>query len=391
MRRTTELQALQWLGTQGIPVPRFVGVTGEPSDSDKLDFGPPWMLKPDLVGSGKGKAGLVRRCDEAALLLQEVVRLQADTGVPRVVVEEYIEGTECYLSVAMDEHALGPVIRVAGRGGIGFDASSKDVATLTVPVSAVPSPEAVERLLDAAGLQEPALRSAMTNLTNAAWKAFTASEATLLEMNPVRWNGQRACAVGVALEFDTFASPAARRIWPEVAGEAEIFLGRPLTSRERRVLELDAAEPNRASVKFFEIDGDIAFIILGGGASLVCFDYLYGHGLRPACFADYSPGAGLDKLRGLVCAGLSIPGIRGALLGSDVVSLADVFEIARGFREGIEASGQSARRIPMVVRLAGPNEEAAQAHLREVEGLRVVGRDKTLEEACDLLIKEISR
>lgn len=395
MGRTRESAALSWLGCLGVPVPSYTVIGGnEGLDAKALPPGPPWIVKPDVSLGGKGKLGLVRRCDDKTVLARSVAEL-LDVSIgclrpPAVVVEEFIEGREVYLSISIDDRARGPLIRLSASGGVGFNAETEAVGLVARLNEGLYDCQ-IQQLLATARLADDVLERAVAQLTDILWRAFVASEATLLELNPIRWNGKVATAVGMALEFDNEGRPAASGFRPTLDEDLAAELGRLPTPRERLVAEANDAEPLRPSVKFFELGGDVALLIVGGGASLLCFDYLHERGIMPACYADYSPGAGRAKLQAVVEAGLKVPGVRGALFGAVVVNLVDVMELAEALVKGIEAAGVDPKSFPIVARVAGPNEAAAQNFLRGIPGIVVVGREGTLEDACDVLIERIGQ
>lgn len=89
MPQATESAAMPWLRRLGVTTPELVVVTdGLILAPHEPAFGPPWVVKPDIVGGGK--AGLVHICrssDELSAAVAATLR----RGTPAVV-EEYVEG-----------------------------------------------------------------------------------------------------------------------------------------------------------------------------------------------------------------------------------------------------------------------------------------------------------
>ncbi|WP_328921012.1 MULTISPECIES: ATP-grasp domain-containing protein [unclassified Streptomyces] len=389
MPQATESAAMPWLRRLGVTTPELVVVTDERILAPhEPTFGPPWVVKPDIVGGGKGPAGLVHICrssDELSAAVAATLR----SGTPAVV-EEYVEGGECCLSIALDEISYGAVLRASVTGGVGFDAHQ--AAAVRVRLSEGLHDHEVVSLLDQADVKDRQLRSALAHALQILWTAFCASEAVLVEVNPFRWDEQRLVAVGVAVEFDPHGRAAARGFRPDVLAEPGIAPHRAPSPREIAVREADAAEPHRPGVAFFELDGDVAYLISGRGAGLVGLDYLYDNGVLPACYLDASPGAGSAKVQALFCSALSVPGIRGALFGAAVLNLVDARELAQEFIQAAAAAGFDAGHVPTVVRLAGPYEAEAREMLKAgLPGALVLDRAASLEDACDLLISAMGR
>jgi len=392
MARARESDALLWLSGLGVSVPQLAVATEAAGLESTLSFGPPYVAKPNVSLGGKGSRGLVRMCADDAELRDAVHELlREEIGgqpVPSVVIEEAVDGVEIYLAVSIDERC-GPVLRLAGRGGVGFDAA--DAATLAPSTFAPLLDSDLHALVEAAGLTDAALVRAVKPVAEVLWRAFVASEATLLELNPIRWNGERATAVGVAVEFDDHCRSSARAFWPRVDDGPAARLGRDLTAREALVAAVSAEATGTAASSFIELGGDVAMLMVGGGAGLVSFDRLSEHGLTPACIADHSPGAGEARLRALIEAGLAIPDVRGAIFGAVVISLADTVPYARALVDAVRQANLDLDDFPVVVRLAGPNEEEAHRLLAALPGLVVLGRDVTIEEACDILASRLER
>ena len=297
---------------------------------------------------------------------------------------------ECYLSIALDEASYGAVVRGSLTGGVGFDAH--EAASMKVSLVQGLHEDGVVTLLDRAGVKDRQLRSALTDALQVLWTAFCAAEAVLVEVNPFRWDGCRLVAVGVSVEFDPHSRAGVRGFRPTELVEAGTVLDRALTPREIAVREADAADPHRPGVKFFELDGDVAYLIAGGGAALLGLDYLIDNGVRPACYLDAAPGAGSAKIQALFRSALSVPGIRGALFGAAVLSGVDTRELAGDFIEAAQTAGFDAGHVPTVVRLAGPFEAEAREMLKSgLPGALVLGREVSLEDACDLLISALGR
>ncbi|WP_406229952.1 ATP-grasp domain-containing protein [Nocardia sp. NBC_01009] len=389
MPRATESAAMPWLRRAGVETPELVVVADERLlASEELGFGPPWVVKPDIAGSGKGLGGLVHICRTRGEL-SSAVDATLRSGAPAVV-EEYVDGEECYLSIALNETTRDAVVRADATGGVGFDAHQ--AAAVAVGLAGGLEDHVVAGLLDEAAVHDPRLRGAIADALQVLWTAFCDAEAALIEVNPFRWDGERLVAVGVAVEFDPHGHPTAQARRPTPLVEPEAALDRAATARELAVREADAAEPNRAGIKFFELDGDVACMITGGGAGLLALDYLTDLGVRPACYLDASPGAGSEKLRTLFSSALSVPRLRGVLFGGAVLSLADARDVALEFVAAADRAGFDATRVPAVIRLAGPHEAEAHAILKErLPGALVLDRAASLEDACDLLLTAMER
>lgn len=389
MSRATESAALPWLRHLGVDTPELAVVADESGlASLEPTFGPPWVVKPDIAGSGKGLAGLVHICrtEEA---LRSAVGATLAGGAPAVV-DEFVEGSECYVSISLDESSRAAIVRASATGGVGFD--PREAASVIVGLTHGLDGQILAELLDAAAIEDAGLHAALAKVLPILWQAFCDSEAVLIEVNPFRWDGRRLVAVGVAVEFDPHGHPDAAALRPSSLVDPSSSLGREPTERELAVRAADDAEPSRPGIKFFELDGDVAYLISGGGAGLLGLDYLVDIGARPACYLDSSPGAGMAKLRALFGAGLSVPGIKGVLFGAAVLSLVDARGVAEGLIAAAEHVGFDSQSVPTVIRLAGPYEvEARDMLTRALPGALVLDRRASIEDACDLLVSAMAQ
>jgi len=394
MIRSIESSSLPWLSSWGFHTPRFIcltdGQTLPNGLASELGEGP-WVVKPDTARGGKGQAGLVKICatlSELAAAVSELASPSHTAGPSeRVIVQEYVDGSECYASVAFDETARAPLMRLAAAGGVGFDAL-RDAASVPVDPMLGLLESDVNQLLAASGIGRgsrhgPATRRMLHQL----WRAFSTSEATLIEVNPFRVDGETLTAVGVALEFDDHADEYTRSLRPyEMVDEDRFRLGE-VTERERAVFEINRRMSSTPAVSFIELPGEIALLISGGGGALLCMDRVTDLGSNAACYVDSSPGAGPEKLHQMLLSGLRVPHLRGVLFGAVVVSLDDVTRMTEAFIRAVRESGFDPQAVPVVARIAGPNEEEAHRLMKEhLPAVRLLGRESTLDDACALIV-----
>lgn len=387
MPQATESAAMPWLRRLGVTTPELVVVT------DGRILAPHEAGVRATVGGetrhrrrrqGRSRAHL-------PVLGRAVGRCRRDSSTRYARRRGGVRrGGEYCLSIALDEISYGAVVRASVNGGVGFD--THQAAAVRVHLSEGLHDHEVVSLLDQADVKDRQLRGALAHALQILWTAFCAAEAVLVEVTPFRWDEQRLVAVGVAVEFDPHGRAAARGFRPDVLVEPGIAPHKAPSPREIAVREADAAEPHRPGVAFFELDGDVAYLISGRGAGLVGLDYLYDNGVLPACYLDASPGAGSAKVQALFRSALSVPGIRGALFGAAVLNLVDARELAQEFIEAAEEAGFDAGHVPTVVRLAGPFEAEAREMLKAgLPGALVLDRAASLEDACDLLISAMGR
>jgi len=394
--RARESAAMRWLESWGIPVPECELVLRSTESTWAPAFGPPWVVKPDVPLGGKGLSGLVEVCQDHSELLAAMTNIRKSGAFPNwteelpLIVEEFIQGPESYMSISLDDGTCGAVMRFSAEGGVGFDAMTQSDA-VSVPLSFGLMDSHIQSLLR--GYEpspEQATIATLRSLMRRLWNAFAVSEATLLEINPLKGRGNDARCVGVALEFDEGSVEDVGTLRPKTLLGGAQLRSRPITDREAAVIRADMAQPDLPSVTYSELEGDVALLVSGGGAGLLCLDYLWRHGCQVGCYIDSSPGAGPEKRLAQLHAGLSMTPLRGILFGAVVVSLENVSAMCAPFIQAFESLELDATQVPVVARVAGPGEEEAHALLASrIPGLVIVDRRGTLEDACDRLIQEM--
>lgn len=380
--RATESAALKWLGEIGLVVPSFVVEDGdEPTVVELVGTGP-WVVKPDIALSGKGLKGMVSICHTAAELADAIGHARE---MAPAVVEEFVEGEEGYVSIVFDDATSAVFLRASAEGGVGFDPSRLEPWKLNLDQDM--RDYQVRDFLRASGVSDWKLVTHLTRAIQAMWLAFRISEATMIEINPYRWSADRWVAVGVALEFEENASWLAQRHRPDLQTQA-MPGDRVISAGEAAVEAANKMNLGRPAVKFFQLDGDIAALVIGGGAGLASLDRLTDLGLRPACYVDASPGAPHESLVALMKAGLSIKGLRGAIIGAVVMSLMDTRALTRAVLDAMNELGLNGTQFPIVVRIAGPHEEESHDLLaKRMPAIQCIGREGSIDDMCDQLAK----
>jgi len=113
-----------------------------------------------------------------------------------------------------------------------------------------------------------------------------------------------------------------------------------------------------AGKTFVELDGDIAVLASGGGASLTSMDALIEAGGKPANYTEYSGNPPREKVRKLTKLTLSKEGLKGCLVIGGTANFTDIFDTLSGFVEGMQDLSELPK-YPIVVRRAGPNDKQA--------------------------------
>lgn len=269
------------LAAHGLPVPKG-GAAREPQQARRVaaGLGGPVMVKAQLRGGGRGKAGLVRPADdpaEAALVAADLLGTVRPPGQPEVealLIEERLRiSDEFYLAIRIDDVAGAPVVHASTHGGVEVESTARGrTAAHEVDVLSGLGRHHAVALWKEAGLRGRALRQAAA-FTTALWRAYRAIDGDLVEINPV--------VVDDAGRF--WAADAKVTISDNALHRqpllAEQWLAVPATPLEKRARALGINS-------FVDLEGDVLLYCSGAGFSMCVFDAVARAGLRPANFLD---------------------------------------------------------------------------------------------------------
>jgi succinyl-CoA synthetase beta subunit len=337
----------------GLTVPQGVLVT-ERGGFDAATPGP-LIVKAQVPAGGRGKAGGVLRCPDAAAARAALDRLLGGTllghRVEACLVERPATGRECYLSVMLDAAAGAARLTFLAAGGVEVESQAAGLgpgatrpcdldpaamrAALQAVTAALPAPEAA------------AVRAAGEGLI----RLFLERELLLAEVNPL------------------FLGPAGG-----VAGDAKVVLDLNALHRQpaleamllaRPAIYADACRKLLEGFDYVELDpeGRIGLITTGAGLSMMLVDELVARGARPLNFLDIRTG----QLRGSPARLLRVldwiaarPSVR-VLFVNIFAGITDQREFAALLAEALAAN--PVRGVPVVARLVGNGAEEARAAL----------------------------
>lgn len=307
----------------GIPVPK-----GEVLDAPgavsipRAPFTFPVMVKAQVRTTDRKKAGGILPADNADALRAALgalfgARIGGET-VESVLVEERLDvAEEYYLSFSYDTARRGPVLAASPKGGSGVhDASLHGINALDGLAEAE-----ARQALGRAGFPEDDA-APVAEIAMKLWRLFNEEKAIVAEINPLL--------------------KTKRGAW--YAGDAKVDFG------GRRPVE--------------RMDGDIAVIASGGGASLLSMDALVLAGGRPANYAEYSGNPPREMVRALAEEVLSQKDIKACWVVGGTANFTDIYETMSGFADGLKQVVPKPS-IPFVIRRGGPRQAEAFAMLKK--------------------------
>jgi len=306
-----EFEGKSLLQKAGIPVPVgdvAASVTEAQAIADRL--GLPVVLKGQVLGGGRGKAGGIRFAETRDQLAEAAARLLgmslAGETVKTIRIEEKIAAlSEFYMGITLDLEASLPVVMVSESGGIDIESVAKDTPQALYTIHLAPTRafrlyHALE-LVSKTGLTGQMLTGVSGILLKLVHGYFR-FEALTAEINPLIIAGDgRILAADAKIEID---DSALFRL-PDVRA----FV------RAQAAADPLEAEAVAAGVSYVRLEGgNIGLISGGAGLGMASMDMIKKHGGAPANFLDLSGDATPERTAAALRVVLKTPGVEGVLL-----------------------------------------------------------------------------
>ena len=377
-----EYQAKAILARHGVPVPRGeVAYTREDAADIARRLGSPVVVKAQIHAGGRGKGGgvkLARTVDEAETTARAMIGMRLvthQTGpegrvVSRVLIEQGLEiARELYLGLVIDRAAERPVMMASPAGGVEIEKVAAETPELIFkeyidPATGLLAFQA-RKLGFALGLDEAQVGKA-TKLMLAIYEAFVATDASLVEINPlIVTRAGDLVALDAKMNFDDNALYR----HPEVRDLRDLD--------EEDPLEIEAS---KYSLNYIRLDGNIGCMVNGAGLAMATMDIIKLAGGEPANFLDVGGGASAEQIRNAFKILMSdkhvkavLINIFGGILRCDVLA------------EGLIAAVRELEvKVPIVIRMEGTNVETGKKMLRD-SGLDFTTADR-MDEAAEKVV-----
>ena len=396
MARLLEHHALDLLKQVGVPVPPFrVVSTPEAAREAATRLGSPVVLKALIPVGGRGKAGAIRMAQtpgEAFDQAQELLgRTILNFPVRELLVSEEVRiAKEFFVSLTFDSMSRKPVVLFSSLGGIDVETIlEKDPEKLVqVPVDICVGlqPFQAREIAESAGLKGRILMETAQVLMGL-YRVFRQFDAQTVEVNPLALTDEDRIVAPSAVvviddqalfrhpELDGIADPERTNGW------------RPLTDLERQIRDIDKTDASSA-IRFNEFEeGDIAFMITGGGSGFLALDLIQRLGGKPATTFDITPGRVEEKMYLATKAILSRPGLKGMIAGGNITNFIPIDVKVRGVVRALKDLKVDPRKFPVVFRYAGPGVEVAKEMASELPGIEFYDAATSLEDAVRRIVE----
>ena len=366
-----EYEAKKIASENNIPVPRgILASTPEEARRAAEELGGRVVLKAQVLVGRRGLAGGIRKAstpDEAYMIAGELLGSSIrGERVEKLLVEELVcFERELYLSLTVDRSGRSYVYLVSPLGGVEIEELVRKHPEKLLKISADPFNGYIPYMsrLAAKFLELPRREWGLLNsIMESMYRIMINYDAELVEFNPLAYK----CGGGLmALDAKITIDDNSLYRHPKYL---------KLYGRELSVLE---AKAKQLGFSYVELDGDIGVICNGAGLTMATMDLILYYGGRPANFLDIGGGAGRDRVREAVKLVLENPRVK-VLLLNIFGGITRCDEVARGVVDALESSK---RRIPVIVRMLGTNEEEGRRILEE-KGFKVFSEaDEAVREA----------
>jgi len=357
----------------GIPIPEGE-LAQTPAEAQKIaeKLNGPVVIKSQVLVGGRGKAGgikVAQTAKEAAQYAEEILALTIK-GLPvrMVLVDQAADiKTEIYLGITNDRSARKPVIMASAAGGVDIEevahkTPEKIIKCHIDPLMGLQSYQSRDL---AAGIDLPREHwRAFGKIASGLWQAYSGSDATLAEINPLVITGD-----GELLAVDG----------KMVLDDNALFRHPDL--EELRDLDVDQEAEIQArehGLSFIKLGGDIGCMVNGAGLAMTTMDIIKLFGGEPANFLDIGGGASSEKVSAALEIILSDPNVKAVLFNIfGGITRCDL--VAKGILEALDEVKTS---VPMVVRLVGTNAAEGRQLLKNAQ----METADTLAEAAKLAV-----
>ncbi|MEQ8246459.1 MAG: ADP-forming succinate--CoA ligase subunit beta [Alphaproteobacteria bacterium] len=381
-----EYQAKGVLAQYGVTVPRG-GVAYTPQEAKKVaeDLGGPvWVVKAQIHAGGRGKGGgvkVVKSLEElnaAASAMIGMTLVTPQTGpqgrlVRRIYVEEGADiARELYLGMLVDRGTGRVSIMASTEGGMDIEEVAAEtpekITVVTIDPATGIQPFHARKVAFALGLEGEQIKSTVRFVLGA-YKAFVATDASLLEINPLVVTGAGSVvALDAKMNFDDNA----------------LFRHKDIAAlRDENEEDPAEIEAQKHDLNYIKLDGSIGCMVNGAGLAMATMDIIKLFGGAPANFLDVGGGANKERVTEAFKIILSDPNVEGILVNIfGGIMRCDV--IAEGV---VAAARDVSLHVPLVVRLEGTNVALGKEILAN-SGLPIITGDD-LGDAARKIVKAV--
>ncbi|HTX88899.1 MAG TPA: ADP-forming succinate--CoA ligase subunit beta [Bacteroidales bacterium] len=347
-----------------------------------------WVIKAQVHAGGRGKAGgvkVAKTLEEVNRFAGQILGMQLITPqtsregkkVRKVLVEQNIyytgpsEPAEFYMSILLNRRIASYVLMYSPRGGMDIEKVAEETPNqiFSEEIDAEKGIQEYQarRVAFNLGLSGESFRN-MTRFVKALWTAFSESDASLVEINPVFKTS----------DFRILAADA------KVVIDNNALFRHPAIEALRDLEEEDPmeVEASRSGLNYVKLTGNVGCMVNGAGLAMATMDIIKLSGGDPANFLDVGGSANARRVEEGFRIILKDPNVK-AILVNIFGGIVRCDRVAQGVVDAYRNIGEIP--VPIIVRLQGTNAEEGK-RLIDASGLKVHSAI-TLQEAAELVNK----
>lgn len=340
-----------------------VAYSPEEATSVVSEMGEPVAIKAQVLVGGRGKAGGVKFADdpgEAFKVADEILGMEIKgEKVKHLLIEQKADILkEFFISVSIDRAAKRPVIMASCEGGMEIENLAKNNPEKIIKYCPDPLHEFLPYEAREVARKMGVSSDLISPIGDVIWKLYNIFEkcdAEIAEINPLV-------------------------LTPEglIAADAKLEVENDSLFRHQDLVEL--LRYKKKAVDFVKLDGDIAVIGNGAGLTLTGMDMIKLNGGEPATFLDIGGGAADQTIMQALNMVLNYDPVKVIFLNV-LGGITKADDVARGVIKALE---KSKRKVDIVIRLTGTNEEEGQRLLEEAGIPYEVSMEEAAKKAVEL-------
>lgn len=364
-----EYQGKEILNSFGVRIQRGIVAT-TPAEAvaaaKKLteDTGTGWhVIKAQIHAGGRGKGGgvkLAKNLEQVEEIAGQIIGMNlitpqtsaAGKKVHQVLVTEDVyypgdsEPEEYYMSVLLNRSTGRNMIMYSTEGGMDIETVAEQTPHLIFNEEIDPATGLLgfqaRRIAFNLGLSGVAFKE-MTKFVYALYEAYTKSDSSLFEINPVlKTSDNKIMAVDAKVSLDDNA----------------LFRHKDYAAmrdkREENPVEVEADEKG---LNYVDLDGNVGCMVNGAGLAMATMDLIKQAGGEPANFLDVGGTADAERVEAAFKLILKDPNVK-AILVNIFGGIVRCDRVAQGIVDAYKNMGTI--EVPIIVRLQGTNADIAK-------------------------------
>jgi len=344
-----------------------------------------WVVKAQIHAGGRGKGGgvkLAKSLAEVESISESIIGMMLKTPqtppqgkkVNQVLIAEDVyypgdsEPEEYYMSVLLNRGTGKNMVMYSTEGGMDIETVAEETPHLIFTEEIDPMmgllPFQARKIAFNLGLSGGALKE-MVKFVSSLYTAFTKSDSTMFEINPVlKTSDDKILAVDAKVTLDDNA----------LFRHKDYAEMRDL--REENPIEVEA---KAAGLNYVDLEGNVGCMVNGAGLAMSTMDLIKQAGGEPANFLDVGGTADAKRVETAFRIILKDPQVK-AILVNIFGGIVRCDRVAQGIVDAYTNMGD-AIKVPIIVRLQGTNAKEAKV-LIDNSGMKIISAIE-FQEAAD--------